>query len=129
VDDLAPIDAARAAGALGIKIYTIGAGRPGMVDMPVETRFGIRYQKVRSEIDEDVLMEISSITGGQFYRAKDETTLEQIYDQISRLEKTKIELHRFYRYKELFMQFLIVGLSVLMGEFLLSRTILGGLPL
>jgi Ca-activated chloride channel family protein len=129
VDDLAPIDAARAAGALGIKIYTIGAGRPGMVDMPVETQFGIRYQKVQSEIDEEVLKEISSITGGQFYRAKDETTLEQIYDQISKLEKTKIEQHRFYRYSELFMQFLIVGLSVLLAEFLFSRTILGGLPL
>ncbi|MEE8418257.1 MAG: VWA domain-containing protein [candidate division Zixibacteria bacterium] len=129
VDDLAPIDAARAAGALGIKIYTIGAGRPGMVDMPVETAFGTRYKKVQSEIDEETLMEIASITGGQFYRAKDETTLEQIYEQISKLEKTKIELHRFYRYNELFMQFLIVGLSVLMSEFLLSRTVLGGMPL
>lgn len=128
VDDLSPIDAARAAAALGIKIYAVGAGRPGIVDIPVETPFGTRYQKMQSEIDEETLKEIASITGGQFYRARDESALQRIYDQISRLEKTRIELFRFYRYNELFARFLIAGLSIILGEFLLSRTIFGGLP-
>jgi Ca-activated chloride channel family protein len=128
VDDLSPVDAAKAAAALGIKIYTIGAGRPGLVDIPIDTGFGVRYVQQQSEIDEESLKEIADITGGKFYRAKDETTLKQIYDQISKLEKTKVEVHRFYRYNELFGQFLIMGLSLLLGEFLLSRTILGGLP-
>jgi len=128
VDDLSPVDAARAAAAMGIKIYTIGAGKPGLVDMPQDTPFGTRYVQIKSEIDEQTLKEISSITGGQFYRAKDEATLNQIYDQISKLEKTKIELYRFYRYKELFVKFLAVGLIILLVEFLLSRTMLGGIP-
>jgi Ca-activated chloride channel family protein len=128
VDDLSPIDAASAAAALGIKIYTIGAGKPGLVEFPRETPFGTQYIKVQSEIDEETLKEIASITGGQFYRAKDETALGQIYEQISRLEKTKIELFRFYRYKELFASFVMMGLALLIGEFLLSRTVLGGLP-
>jgi Ca-activated chloride channel family protein len=128
VDDLAPLDAAKAAAALGIKIYTIGAGRPGLVDIPVQTAFGVQYQQIQSELDEESLTQIADITGGKFYRAKDETTLQQIYDQISKLEKTKIEVHRFYRYSELFANFLIAGLGLLFAELLLSKTILGGTP-
>jgi Ca-activated chloride channel homolog len=128
VDDLSPIDAAKAAAALGIKIYTIGAGRPGLVDIPLDTGFGVRYVQQESEIDEDALREIASLTGGQFYRAKDETTLKEIYDQISKLEKTKIEVQRFYRYNELFGQFLLVGLGLLLAELALSKTVLGEIP-
>ncbi|HBZ01788.1 MAG TPA: aerotolerance regulator BatA, partial [candidate division Zixibacteria bacterium] len=128
VDDLSPIDAAKAAAALGIKIYTIGAGRPGLVDIPVETGFGVRYVQQESEIDEDALRQIADITGGQFYRAKDETTLKEIYSQISKLEKTKIDVQRFYRYNELFGQFLIAGLLILFIELALSKTVLGGMP-
>ncbi len=128
VDDLSPIDAAKAAAALGIKIYTIGAGRPGLVDIPYDTGFGVRYVQQESEIDEDALRQISSITGGQFYRAKDETTLMEIYEQISKLEKTKIEVQRFYRYNELFGRFVIAGLLLLFVELALSKTVLGGIP-
>jgi Ca-activated chloride channel family protein len=128
VDDLSPIDAAKASAALGIKIYTIGAGKPGLVDIPIDDAFGRRYIRQESEIDEASLQQIARISGGQFYRAKDETTLKEIYDQISQLEKTKIEVHRFYRYNELFGQFLIAGISLLLAELLLSKTILGGVP-
>jgi Ca-activated chloride channel family protein len=128
VDDLAPIDAAKAAAALGIKIYTIGAGRPGMVEIPIDTGFGTRYVRQQSEIDEETLKEIASVSNGKFYRAKDETALKEIYDQISRLEKTKIEVFSFYRYTELFSGFLIAGLSILFGEFVLSRSWFGGIP-
>jgi Ca-activated chloride channel family protein len=128
VDDLAPLDAAKAAAALGIKIYTIGAGKPGMVEIPVNTGFGTRYVRQESEIDEETLKEIASITHGKFYRAKDETTLREIYDQISKLEKTKIEVASFYRYTELFSRFLIAGLSLLFLDFVLGRSLLGGIP-
>ncbi|UCE65052.1 MAG: VWA domain-containing protein [Candidatus Zixiibacteriota bacterium] len=128
VDDLAPIDAARAAAALGIKIYTIGAGKPGMVEIPIDTGFGTRYVRQQSEIDEETLKEIASVSNGKFYRAKDETALKEIYDQISRLEKTKIEVFSFYRYTELFSGFLMAGLSVLFIEFFLHRSLLGGIP-
>ena len=128
VNDLNPIDAAKAAAALGIKIYTIGAGRPGIVDVPVSTPFGTQYRQMESQVDENSLQQIAQITGGKFYRAKDATTLNEIYDQISKLEKTKIEVHKFYRYTELFGQFLMAGLALLLIEVVLSRTILGGTP-
>lgn len=128
VDDLSPLDAARAAAALGIKIYTIGAGKPGMVDIPQKTAFGTRYVQVQSEIDEETLKEIADISGGRFYRAKDENALLQIYEEINKLEKTKIELYRFYKYNELFASFLMAGLGILLLEFFLAKTILGGLP-
>lgn len=128
VDDLAPIDAAKAAAALGIKIYTIGAGKPGMVEIPIDTGFGTRYVRQQSEIDEETLKEIASVSNGKFYRAKDETALKEIYDHISRLEKTKIEVFSFYRYTELFSGFLMAGLSILFIEFLFHRSLLGGIP-
>lgn len=128
VDDLAPIDAAKAAAALGIKIYTIGAGRPGLVEIPVNTGFGTRYVKQQSEIDEETLKEIADVSGGKFYRAKDETALIEIYNQISKLEKTKIEVFRFYRYTELFSRFLIAGLSILLLSFISDKSVLGGIP-
>ena len=74
------------------------------------------------------MKEISSITGGRFYRAKDVAALNLIYEEISKLEKTKIEVFRYYRYTELFVKFLFGGLLLLMAEFVLSRTILGGIP-
>ena len=128
VDDLAPIDAAKAAAALGIKIYTIGAGKPGMVEIHIDTGFGTRYVRQQSEIDEETLKEIASVSNGKFYRAKDETALKEIYDHISRLEKTKIEVFSFYRYTELFSGFLMAGLSILFIEFLFHRSLLGGIP-
>jgi len=128
VDDLNPLDAARAAAALGIRIYTIGAGRPGLVDYPNQTPFGIQYVKIESEMDENTLTEIADITGGKFYRAKDANTLEYIYQEISKLEKTKVEVQRYYRYDELFARFLMAGLAVLLLEFFLSRTAFGGIP-
>jgi Ca-activated chloride channel family protein len=128
VDDLAPVDAAKAAAALGIKIYAIGAGKPGLVEIPIDTGFGTKYVQQQSEIDEETLKEIASVSQGKFYRAKDETALEEIYDQISKLEKTKIEVFSFYRYTELFAEFLIAGFSLLFVEFILNRSLFGGIP-
>lgn len=128
VDDLAPIDAAKAAAALGIKIYTIGAGRPGLVDIPIDTGFGTRFVQQQSEIDEETLKEIAAVSNGKFYRAKDETALKEIYDQISKLEKTRIEVSSFYRYTELFSGFLFAGLGILFGDFILGRSLFGGIP-
>ena len=94
----------------------------------MDTGFGTRYVKQQSEIDEETLKEIASVSHGKFYRAKDETALENIYEQISKLEKTKIEVFSFYRYTELFSEFLIAGLSLLFIEFILGRSFFGGIP-
>jgi Ca-activated chloride channel homolog len=109
-----PITAAKALAALHIKTYTIGAGKEGMVDFPVnDPLFGKRYVRMKSEIDEDVLKEVASLTGGRFFRATNSQALQEIYDEISQMEQTKIEVKEYYKYEELFMPFLRWGLMLL----------------
>jgi Ca-activated chloride channel family protein len=120
---LTPQDAAQAAAALGIKVYTIGAGadRPrggGFFGLP---QFG-------SEIDEGTLKKIADITHARYFRATDLKSLEETYQQIDEMEKTKIELNQYTRYEEKFAPFLGLGLLCLSLELLLGTTRLGRLP-
>lgn len=126
---ISPLTAAEAAKALGIKIYTIGAGTKGLVPYPTQGLFGQTvYQNVRIEIDEDTLKRIAQETDGRYFRAKDTESLRRIYKEIDLLEKTAIEEKSFQEYKELFSRFLIVGLMLLVSEVVLSNTILRRLP-
>lgn len=126
---VSPLTAAKAAKALGIKIYTIGAGTRGLVPYPAQGFFGQTvYQNVRIEIDEDTLKKIAQETGGKYFRATDTESLRKIYKEIDLLEKTPIEETGFQEYKELFSKFLIIGLMFLMLEVIASNTILRRLP-
>ncbi|MNJ83036.1 von Willebrand factor type A domain protein [compost metagenome] len=86
-----PMEAAALAKAKKCKVYTIGVGANGMAPTPVNTPFGVVYQNVPVEIDEAILKDISQLTGGKFFRAKDEKSLEKIYTEIDQLEKRKME--------------------------------------
>lgn len=124
-----PVTAARAAAALDIKIYTVGAARPGQVSIPVDDPiFGRNTQLVESEIDEDTLQRIADETGGLYFRAKDSEGLQQIYEQINQLEKSTAEIQLFTHHRELAAWFLLPALGVLLLEFLLRRTIFRTLP-
>lgn len=124
-----PITAAKAIAALGIKVYTIGAGTEGLVDMPViDPVFGKRYIRTQSDIDEDLLQKVAAMTGGQFFRAKNSAALKDIYDQISAMEKTKIEVKEYYQYNELYVGFLLWGLILFGAEFAFGTVIFRGLP-
>jgi len=119
--EIDPLTAARVAEAEGLKVYTVGVGTRGMAPVPVKDAFGrTRYQQVPVEIDEKVLQEIASMTGGKYYRATDARELENIYQQIDTLEKTKIEVREYRRFKELFALFLIPGLGVFVLELVLA---------
>ena len=127
--EIDPITAAKLAKAMNIKIYTIGMGRKGYALYPVEDPiFGKRYVKMPVEIDEETLRQVASITGGQYFRATDENKLREIYKQIDEMEKTKIEVQKFVRYKELFPY--LVGLSAILLVLLLilENTYLRKLP-
>lgn len=126
--EIDPVSAARIASTFGIRIYTIGVGTRGEAPYPVQTPFGIRYQMMPVEIDEAVLREISDITKGKYYRATNNKTLEQIYDDIDKLEKTKIEVTSYRNAKELFYGWLGGGLFLLVLEFGLSGVVLRRLP-
>ncbi|MCO6451928.1 MAG: VWA domain-containing protein [Caldilineales bacterium] len=124
-----PLTAAEAAKALGVKVYTIGAAKPGQVPVPVKTFFGdtqIVYQD--SVLDEATLQQVADITGGKYYRARDTEGLRAIYDEINRLEKSKIEVEVFNQYFELAMWLLVPALLVLLAEMALRKTIFRTIP-
>ncbi|OGW76026.1 MAG: aerotolerance regulator BatA [Omnitrophica bacterium RBG_13_46_9] len=126
---ISPLTAAEAAKALGIKIYTIGAGTKGLAPYPMRTPWGETvYENVKIEIDEDTLKGIADETGGRYFRATDTESLKEIYKEIDVLEKTKVEEIGFRRYKELFPKFVIFGFIFLMLEIILSGTVLRKLP-
>jgi Ca-activated chloride channel family protein len=124
-----PLTAAEAAKALGIKIYTIGAGTRGEAPVPVQDAFGrTRLQTMKVEIDEKMLAEVAAATGGQSYRATDTDSLETIYDSINQLEKTTRKLKKYQQYDELFLWFLIPGIGLLILERVLIQTRFRRLP-
>ncbi len=123
-----PLTAAQIAQKFGIRIYCVGVGTMGEAPYPFQTPFGIRYQMVPVEIDENVLKQISSITGGKYFRATDNRKLVQIYDEIDRLEKTRVEVTSYRNAKELFYGWALIGLLLLGSDLILSRTYLRRLP-
>ncbi|MBN1794298.1 MAG: VWA domain-containing protein [Candidatus Omnitrophica bacterium] len=127
--EIDPITAARVAKTFGIKIYTIGAGTPGGALYPVDHPiFGRQYVRMATEIDEKTLDEIARITGGLYFRAKDEKGLGEIYEHINRLEKTEIQTREYVEYDERANTVLIPALLLLLSEIVLSGTALRVLP-
>ncbi len=120
-----PMTAAEIAKTFGIRVYTVGVGSKGYADYPVQTPFGVRYQKMLAEIDEPLLQKIAELTGGRYFRAVDNTSLRRIYEEIDKLEKSKIETREHSRREEVFMPWalaaaIILGLELLM-RYLLMR--------
>lgn len=127
--EIDPLTAAEAAKALGVKVYTIGAAKPGQVPMPVQDMFGgtqIAYGE--SEIDEETLRQVADITGGQYFRAEDTRDLQAIYDAIDRLEKSQVEVQVFNQYQELAGWLMVPALLFLLVELVLSQTLFRRLP-
>jgi Ca-activated chloride channel family protein len=121
--EIDPITAAQAAQAMNVKIYTIGAGKPGNAPYPVDDPiFGRRYIYVENEIDEATLRQIAQITGGEYFRAKDEEGLARIYKQISEMEQTEIKVKEYLQYNELFSSYALAGLLLLVTEIVLANT-------
>jgi len=109
-----PVTAADLASTYGIKIYTIGAGSRGTAPYPVEDPiFGKRYQNVKVNIDEEMMTKIANMTGGEYFRATDTENLQEIYQQIDDLEKTEVEEMIFTDYEDLYPNFLLPGIGLL----------------
>ena len=128
---IAPLMAAEIAKGQGIKVYTIGVGTMGMAPYPTVDIYGNPdggTVKAKVEIDEKTLREIARITGGEYFRATDKAKLEAIYEQINRMEKSKVEISEYTTYHELFLGWLLGGLALLLAEFLLAHLVLKRLP-
>lgn len=126
---IAPLIAAEAAQALGVKCYTIGVGTRGQAPMPATDMFGRRgYQMVNVDIDEETLTKISDMTGGKYFRADNADKFEAIYDEIDKLEKTEADVKKFAQHTELFAWVIALGIVVLTAEVVLGQTVLRRLP-
>jgi len=112
-------NAADIAKTYGVRVYTIGVGANGTAPYPVITPWGVQMQNVEVEIDEDLLKEIASTTGGRYFRATDNTKLAEIYSEINKMEKARTTIDSFPVYKELFMGYGIAALICLLLELLL----------
>lgn len=124
-----PLTAAEAAKALGIRIYTIGAGTQGEAPFPFTDPFGRTvYRNVPVEFNEKTIQEIAKITDGIAYRATDTRSLEKIFAEIDKLEKSKVEVEKIAQYRDLFHWFLLTGITCLGMEILLSQTLWRRLP-
>lgn len=126
--EIDPITAAQIARQFNIRIYTVGVGTVGQAPYPFDTPFGKRYQMVPVEIDEEVLKNVADITGGKYFRATGNKKLEEIYQEIDKLEKTKVEITSYRQATELFYSWVLIGLLLLITENILSRTYLRTLP-
>jgi Ca-activated chloride channel family protein len=118
--EIAPSTAADIAKTYGIRVYTIGVGTQGMAPYPVQTPFGMQYQNMQVEIDEALLRDISSKTGGKYFRATDNDKLARVYGEIDKQEKSKIDVRQFIRKDEKFLLPAVLVFALLALE-LLSR--------
>lgn len=125
---IAPMTAADLAKSYGIRVYTVGAGTKGTAPTPVQTPFGIRIQNMPVDIDEDVLTDIATLTGGRYFRAVDNESLRDIYHEIDKLEKYLISVQNVSSKQELYLPFAILALLLVFIELVLRRTWLRTIP-
>lgn len=111
-----------------IKVYTIGVGTDGYAPTPVSTPMGIVMQNQKVSIDEKLLQNIANETGGKYFRATDNKSLENIYNEIDRMEKSKVEITTFHHYTEKFYPLIFAAMALLLLEIILKYTIFRKFP-
>ncbi len=126
--DISPLTAAEIARTYGIRIYTIGVGSNGTAAYPVPVGGTIQYITLPVEIDEKTLNQIASTTDGIYYRATSRSKLEKIYQEIDKMEKTKLNVKSFKKRTEEYQPFAILALLCVLLEILLRQTVLKKLP-
>lgn len=126
--EVTPLTAAEIARTYGIRVYTIGVGARGTAPYPVMTPYGVQIQQIPVEIDEELLEQVADMTGGEYFRATDNTKLMSIYSQINKMEKSKTLVDSFPVYKEKFVFFALITLFALALEFLLRWIVLKRIP-
>jgi len=121
--EIAPATAAGIAKTFGIRVYTIGVGTQGTAPYPVQTPYGIQYQDMPVEIDEGILQEIAKNTGGKYFRATDNDKLTQVYKEIDKLEKSKIDVRQFSKKEERYLFPALIAFCMLIFEITARNTI------
>ncbi len=127
--EIAPETAANAAKALGVTVYTIGAGSTGPVPYPMRDQWGRKYyQNVQIDLDDALLKKIATTANGRYFRATDSQSLREIFQRIDRMEKTRIAMPHYREYQDLYPYLLGLSLLLLVGEACLANTLFRRLP-
>ena len=121
--DISPMTAAQIAKSLGIRVYTIGIGTTSVAPYPMPVAGGVQYVNIPVEIDTKTLKDIAMISDGNFYRATNTKQLKQIYEDIDKLEKSRLNVKKFSKRYEAFQPFAIIALLLFVSEILLRLTI------
>ncbi len=123
-----PNTAKEIAKAIGVRVYTIGVGTEGFAPVPLQSSGGVVIQREKVNIDEKLLKQIADETGGKYFRAKDNETLKNIYGEIDKLEKSRIEMTTTTSFTEKFLPFVIAAAIFLFLEIVLRLTVLKKFP-
>jgi len=123
-----PLSAAEIGKLFNIRIYTIGIGTMGYAPYPVQTPFGIQMQQMKVEIDEPLLVKISQMTDGKYFRAQNITKLREIYKEIDKMEKTRIDVTEFRKKKEEFLPLVLIAFILLALEGIVRYAVLKTIP-
>lgn len=126
--DISPITSAQIAKSLGIRVYTIGVGTNNVARYPMPVAGGVQYVNIPVEIDNKTLGEIAAITEGNFYRATNNKELKQIYQDIDKLEKSKMNVKKFSKRYEAYQKFALAAVIILLLEIILRNTLLRRIP-
>ncbi len=126
--EVSPRTAAEIAATYGVRVYVIGIGTEGQALYPVQTPYGMRYEKVEVHIDEPLMRELAHMTGGEYFRATDNASLEAVYERIDQLEKSKIHVDEYVRKDEAFMPFALLALLLLLLDLGVRGLLLRVLP-
>ena len=111
-------------GHFGIRVYTVGIGTNGFAPYPVQTPFGVQLQDMKVEIDEAVLNQIAEKTDGKYFRATSNQRLVEIYQEINKLEKSKIDVKQYSNKHDEFFRFAVLACLILFLEIFLRYVVL-----
>lgn len=117
-----PLTAAEIASIYGIRVYTIGVGSKGAVPYPFTTPLGVQYRQVEIPVDENLLNQMAEMTGGKYFWADSQTKLQEIYEEIDQLERTRIDVTEYTRKRDEFLPLAFIALMLLIIEMLLRNT-------
>jgi len=126
--NISPDIAAELAKTYGIKVYTIGVGTKGKAPFLVDSFFGKQIVYQESDLDEETLQKIAETTNGTYFWAKDTKRLREIYDEIDKLEKSKVDIKEYDHFNDLFHYFLIIGMVLLLLSIIGEHTIFRKIP-
>jgi Ca-activated chloride channel family protein len=126
--EISPLTAAEIAKSFGIRVYTIGVGTNGMAPYPYQVAGTVQYVNLPVEIDEKTLSEIASTTQGNYFRATSNSKLEEVYQEIDKLEKTKLNVRQFSKRDEKYEWFALAAFLCILLEVLLRNTLLKKIP-